>query len=66
MAHAADTDILTVQAGDHLEFAHVRFGPSEWEKWVQWDNCPNERGSCTLPASNVGMNPTVFTVSLNY
>lgn len=44
MAHATDTDILTVRAGDKLEFAHQRSEP-EWPPEM-WNNCPDERGSC--------------------
>ncbi|GAW19297.1 hypothetical protein ANO14919_087830 [Xylariales sp. No.14919] len=44
MAHAADTDILTIRAGDKLEFAHQRSDP-EWPPEL-WNNCPYDRGSC--------------------
>ncbi|KAI0424435.1 glycosyl hydrolase family 61-domain-containing protein [Xylaria sp. FL1042] len=44
MAHAADTDILTIRAGDTLEFAHQRADP-EWPPEM-WNNCPDDRGSC--------------------
>jgi hypothetical protein len=45
MDHAAETDVLTVSAGDTIEVAHVRENPEELGV-VIWDNCPYERGSC--------------------
>lgn len=45
MAHAAQTDILKVRAGDSIQFAHQRWEPLEW-KDSQWYNCPDDRGSC--------------------
>ncbi|KAJ3571876.1 hypothetical protein NPX13_g5230 [Xylaria arbuscula] len=44
-AHAADTDVLTVKAGDTLELAHTRVEPNNWKE-NQWYNCPDGRGSC--------------------
>ncbi|KAI8626161.1 glycosyl hydrolase family 61-domain-containing protein [Xylariaceae sp. FL1651] len=50
MAHAADTEVLTVHAGDTIEVAHVREDPEYWAAEVAWDNCPDGRGSCYQPA----------------
>ncbi|RWA12842.1 hypothetical protein EKO27_g2240 [Xylaria grammica] len=44
-AHAAETEVLTVRAGDTLELAHTRIPPVDW-KDNQWYNCPEGRGSC--------------------
>lgn len=45
MAHAADTEVLTVQAGDTIEVAHTTFDPEFWTD-EQWYDCQNGRGSC--------------------
>ncbi|KFA73044.1 hypothetical protein S40288_03256 [Stachybotrys chartarum IBT 40288] len=45
LAHAADTEVLVVQAGDTLEIAHTRKSPDTWAD-EQWYDCPNGRGSC--------------------
>jgi hypothetical protein len=45
MAHAANTDVLRVAAGDELEFAHQRYDPEEWTDNM-WYGCPEGRGSC--------------------
>ncbi|KAI0513300.1 glycosyl hydrolase family 61-domain-containing protein [Xylaria bambusicola] len=50
MAHAADTEVLTIRAGDQLEFAHQRKDP-EWPPEM-WNNCPDERGSCDYASWN--------------
>jgi hypothetical protein len=44
MAHAGNTDTLTVRAGDTIEFAHIRRSPDEWlpEQWA----CPENLGTC--------------------
>ncbi|TGJ82975.1 hypothetical protein E0Z10_g5805 [Xylaria hypoxylon] len=55
MAHAADTDILKIRAGDKLELAHQRLEPP-WGPEV-WDNCPDDRGSCIIES----WNPTGIT-----
>ncbi|KAI0187872.1 glycosyl hydrolase family 61-domain-containing protein [Xylaria flabelliformis] len=44
-AHAAETEVLTVKAGDTLEFAHTRIEPKDWKDY-QWYGCPEGRGSC--------------------
>jgi hypothetical protein len=44
-AHAADTEVLTVRAGDTLELAHTHIEPKDW-KGNQWYGCPEGRGSC--------------------
>jgi hypothetical protein len=44
MAWAADTDVLTVQAGDELEIA-IDAGDLGTGK-QQFDNCPDDRGAC--------------------
>ncbi|KAJ2998006.1 hypothetical protein NUW58_g458 [Xylaria curta] len=59
MAHAADTEVLTVRAGDTLEFAHHRSEP-EWPPEM-WNNCPDDRGSC----NHADWNPTGI-VDLNH
>ncbi|KAI0805727.1 glycosyl hydrolase family 61-domain-containing protein [Xylaria sp. FL0064] len=59
MAHAADTDILTIRAGDTLEFTHQRSEP-EWPPEM-WNNCPDGRGSCEY----ADWNPTGI-VDLNH
>jgi len=48
MAWAANTETLTVTAGDTLEIAHNRRSPNEW-KDEQWYNCFDGRGSCDPP-----------------
>lgn len=48
MDHAADTEVLTVRAGDTIEVAHSRYDPTEWAEHVIWDNCPDGRGSCVV------------------
>ncbi|CAG9988149.1 unnamed protein product [Clonostachys byssicola] len=45
MAHAANTEVLRVKAGDTIEIAHTRISPSDWAD-NQWYDCPNGRGSC--------------------
>lgn len=45
MAHAANTEVLRVKAGDTIEVAHTRISPSDWA-YNQWYECPNGRGSC--------------------
>ena len=45
MAWAADTEVLTVKAGDTIELAHSRNEPWYWDD-NQWYDCPNDRGSC--------------------
>lgn len=46
MAWAADTEILTVQAGDEFEIVIDAESPSEWSD-ANWNNCPEDRGSCS-------------------
>ncbi|ETS73783.1 hypothetical protein PFICI_14729 [Pestalotiopsis fici W106-1] len=45
MAYAAATEVLSLRAGDTIEFAHTRFDPVAWVD-AMWYDCPNERGSC--------------------
>ncbi|KAI0134080.1 glycosyl hydrolase family 61-domain-containing protein [Xylariales sp. AK1849] len=45
LAHAADTEVLTIRAGDTLEFAHQRYEPDQWTDDM-WYNCTYGRGSC--------------------
>jgi hypothetical protein len=45
MAHAADTEILTVQAGDIIEVVHTVVDPELWTD-AMWYDCFNGRGSC--------------------
>lgn len=52
MAHAADTEVLSIKAGDTIEVAHTRFGPDRWEDEV-FNDCPNGRGSCDWFKSDV-------------
>ncbi|KAF2684553.1 lytic polysaccharide monooxygenase [Lentithecium fluviatile CBS 122367] len=42
--HALDTEVLDVQAGDALEFAHTRDEPSEWTDATF--NCSSGYGAC--------------------
>ncbi|KAH9908563.1 glycoside hydrolase [Xylariomycetidae sp. FL2044] len=55
LAHAAATEVLTVRAGDALEFAHTKFAPAEWRD-EQWYGCPEGRGSCA-PGSTLSSSP---------
>ncbi|KAI1360587.1 glycoside hydrolase [Xylaria arbuscula] len=48
MTHTPDTDVLTLRAGDTLEFAHQRYEPFEW-KPEHFINCPEGRGTCDSP-----------------
>ncbi|KAF2691079.1 lytic polysaccharide monooxygenase [Lentithecium fluviatile CBS 122367] len=45
MAHAADTEVLRVAAGDEIEFAHQRYEPEEWTDDMFY-GCPEGRGTC--------------------
>ncbi|CAJ2509423.1 Uu.00g144490.m01.CDS01 [Anthostomella pinea] len=45
MAHAADTEVLTLSAGDTITVAHTRYDPTAYTD-DQWTNCPDDRGSC--------------------
>ncbi|KAH8196752.1 hypothetical protein TruAng_009071 [Truncatella angustata] len=45
MAHAGDTEVLTIRAGDTIEFAHQRYEPALWTD-AMWYNCTDGRGSC--------------------
>lgn len=45
MAHASETEVLTVRAGDTIEIAHQRYEPSEWFDGM-FDNCPDGHGTC--------------------
>lgn len=47
MAHAPATDVLHVNAGDEIEFAHSRHNPEDWTDDL-WYNCPEGRGTCRL------------------
>jgi len=51
MAHGPETETLTVQAGDTIEFAHSRWEPWNW-KDAMFYNCSNGRGSCEPQASD--------------
>lgn len=49
MAHAHDTDILRVKAGDSIEFVAVGLEPLEYNislGLVRWDGCAEGRGAC--------------------
>ena len=52
LAHAADTETLTVQAGDTIEFAQQRWEPWNWRDDM-FNNCPEGRGSCDPKAPGV-------------
>lgn len=43
-----ETDVLTVHAGDEIEFAQVRGSPDEDRGWNEdmFKNCPDNRGIC--------------------
>lgn len=48
MAHAADTDVLRVKAGDELTFLSTTLAQDAWQApGVQWDGCPDGKGVCT-------------------
>jgi hypothetical protein len=48
MAHAADTDVLRVKAGDELTFLSTTLAQDAWQaSGVQWDGCPDGKGVCT-------------------
>lgn len=58
MAHASDTEILKLKAGDTLEFLSFPFSPINWSNYsevpdVQWDNCPEGRGGCSIKRPNL-------------
>ncbi|KAI0166931.1 glycosyl hydrolase family 61-domain-containing protein [Hypoxylon sp. FL1284] len=54
VAHAANTEVLTVKAGDTVEFAHQRKEPYMWAD-DQWYDCPEGRGSCDPDAPDMVM-----------
>jgi hypothetical protein len=45
MDHAADTEVLTVKAGDTFEIALTAASPRDWTD-AHWYNCPDGRGTC--------------------
>ncbi|KAF2121249.1 glycosyl hydrolase family 61-domain-containing protein [Lophiotrema nucula] len=45
MAWANGTEVLTINAGDGIEIAHVRQNPDQWEDSMFY-NCPNGRATC--------------------
>jgi hypothetical protein len=50
MAHAPNTDILKVKAGDEIDFAITSMVPEDpyWHPpWTVWDNCPENKGLCS-------------------
>ncbi|KFA73937.1 hypothetical protein S40288_00925 [Stachybotrys chartarum IBT 40288] len=51
MDHAADTEVLTVQAGDTFEIAQIAAAPSEWREEYYAD-CPDDLGFCNSGASH--------------
>lgn len=58
MAHAQNTEILKVKAGDTIEFLPMPFSPVNWSSYkevpdVQWDNCPEGRGGCSAKRPNL-------------
>lgn len=56
MDHAADTEVLTVQAGDTFEIAQISAAPSEWREEYYTD-CPDDLGFCNSGASHVSTGP---------
>ena len=52
MDAAAETEVLTVRAGDTMELAHQRSQPWEWAD-DQFYDCPLDRGSCIPAEKNV-------------
>jgi hypothetical protein len=53
MAHAADTEVLKLKAGDTLEFVTTAAEPTVWESdKVTWDGCPENRGFCSWQTYN--------------
>lgn len=53
LVHASGTEVLPVRAGDTLEFLSFPFSPQNWSTYtevpdVQWENCPDGRGGCSV------------------
>jgi len=46
MAHASDTDVLKVKAGDTIEFVATRYEPKAYQD-KQWYGCPDGKGMCS-------------------
>jgi hypothetical protein len=63
MAHAPDTDVLTVQAGDTLEWAHQSYPPREWTD-EQFNDCPEGRGTCH-PKGQILLHPGPIIVHIS-
>jgi hypothetical protein len=60
MAHAPNTDILKVKAGDEIDFAITSMVPEDpyWHPpWTVWDNCPENKGLCS---DGVKKNPVSY------
>jgi hypothetical protein len=58
VAHSQGTEILKVKAGDTLELLPFPFSPVNWSTYsevpdVQWDNCPEGRGGCSVKRPNL-------------
>ncbi|KAI1429620.1 glycoside hydrolase [Xylaria sp. FL1777] len=54
MSHASSTEILTVQAGDTIAFAHQLYDPFEWTI-AQFIDCPQGRGTCDDKGYTMGL-----------
>jgi hypothetical protein len=54
MAHAADTEVLKLKAGDTVEFVVTAAEPSYWTNpaEVSWNDCPEGRGFCSYQRYN--------------
>jgi hypothetical protein len=47
LAHAAETEVLKLKAGDELEFVTTAADPEYWlTSTSRWDDCPEGRGYC--------------------
>ncbi|KAI0443598.1 glycoside hydrolase [Xylaria telfairii] len=54
MNHASSTEVLTVQAGDMITFAHQLNDPAEWTN-AQFLDCPQGRGTCDDQGYTMGL-----------
>lgn len=62
MDHAADTEVLKVQAGDTIEFVTASLGYSQLEDARFWNDCLEGRGFCSL-WSEAGQYVSAFFLS---
>jgi hypothetical protein len=62
LAHAAETEVLKLKAGDTVEIAHHRGVPSEWTD-DQFYNCASGYGSCQPNAASWRPDKGTYMVS---